>query len=482
MPPDQLSERSLARANVGGLRYDRRRVRAGVVHLGLGAFARAHVCAYLDDLIAGGRTDLGVYGVSLRHDDVRRALGPQDGLYTLGIIDGDVTEHRLIGAVRKVVHAPSDRAGVRAAMASPNTGIVTVTVTEKGYCWDAGARALDHDHPDLRHDVAAPEAPRSLAGHLLLAAADRRAQGSGGLTVLSLDNLASNGRTLRAVTLDLAAVVDPSLVSWIEDNVRFPCSVVDRIVPATDDVFRRQVAAAIGVEDAWPVRAERYVQWVVEGAWATSMPPLADVGVIAVDDVAPWEALKLRVLNALHTSAALLGLFTGRGTVDGVVADPGGPAFLHRVAGEITEVLTAPPGVDVDAYVETTLARFANSGLHHRCAQIAIDSSQKLPQRLLGTVRDRMARGLTIDALTDVLALWAWSTLGRDHQGLPRGVDDPLAATFATIATSHGDDARALVKALLALEPVFGDLAGSQPLEDLVSDRVAVLLGGRRLP
>ena len=217
--------------------FDRSTVRTGVVHLGLGAFARAHLAVYLDDLIALGHTDLGVCGVSLRHDDVPRALGPQDGLYTLAVIDGDATEHRVIGSVGELVHAPSERAVVRAALAAPTTTFVTVTVTEKGYCWAPATRRLDVEHPDVRHDIALPDEPRSLPGHLVLAASDRRNHGRE-LTVLSLDNLPSNGRTLQAVTLDLAAAIDPSLVPWITDHVRFPCSMVDRLVPATDDDVR----------------------------------------------------------------------------------------------------------------------------------------------------------------------------------------------------------------------------------------------------
>jgi fructuronate reductase len=356
---------------------------------------------------------------------------------------------------------------------------VTVTVTEKGYCWAPATRRLDVEHPDVRHDIARPNEPLSLPGHLVLAASDRRVHGRD-LTVLSLDNLPSNGRTLQAVTLDLAAAIDPSLVPWITDHVRFPCSMVDRLVPATDDDVRAGVAAATGVEDAWPVRAERFSQWVVERDWAGPMPPLADVGVIVVDDVAPWELLKLRVLNGLHTSAAHLGLFHGFETVDRVVADPASRALLTRVAAEVTEVLVPPIGGDTAAYVATTMGRFANAGLGHRCAQIATDTSQKLPQRLLDTVRIRLDRDLPVDAIADVLALWAWSTLGRDHRGAPRQVQDPFAPTFAELAERHADDSDALAAALLSLEPIFGDLAGHAGLTTLVAARLRPLMAGRR--
>ena len=215
------------------------------------------------------------------------------------------------------------------------------------------------------------------------------------------------------------------------------------------------------------MRAEPFSQWVIERGWATPMPALADVGVQVVDAVAPWEALKLRVLNALHTAAALYGLRHGHATVDAVVADPGGRGLLERLAVEIAEVLTAPAGTYVDAYVATTLERFGNSGLGHRCDQIATDSSQKLPVRIVPTLRERLARDLPVDALVDVLALWAWSTRGR-------AVKDPLTDRFA----AAGDDPLALATALVGLPEVFGDLAGNPHLVAAVGHRLADVPGG----
>ena len=471
MPAPRLADVTVAQARAEVPAYDRTRVRPSVVHIGLGAFARAHLCVYLDDLLTRNTPELGVLGVSLRHHDVATALVSQDGLYTLAVIDGERVLHRIIGSVLDVLHAPTRPMEVRAALAAPGTSIVSATVTEKGYCWDPASHRLDADHPDVRHDTAGPATPRSLAGHLVRAAADRRASGTGGFTALSLDNLPSNGTTLRTVTLDLASLVDPTLVEWIEDNIAFPCSMVDRIVPATDDALRAEVATAIGVDDRWPVRAEPFSQWVIERAWAGPLPPLESVGVTLVDDVTPWETLKLRVLNALHTSAAHFGLFAGLDTVDQVVADPAGRALLTRVAADICAVLVPPTGVDPQAYVTTTLHRFANAGLGHRCAQIATDTSQKLPQRLLDTVRARRAAGLDAGAIAEVLALWAWSTRHPVH--------DPLAPTFAAIAARHGDDPAALVAALVALTPIFGDLAGDIQLGAAVTARLQALSGRR---
>ena len=475
----RLSDSTVTTADAEPPDYDRGEMRCGIVHLGLGAFSRAHLAVYADDLLAAGHEGLGIIGVSLRNDDVPNALASQDGLYTLGVVDGRKTTHRVIGSVRQALHAPSQGAAVREALASADTTIVSVTVTEKGYCIDPATRRLDRAHPDVRHDVDHPDTPRSVVGHLVLAARDRRATGAGDLTVLSLDNLSANGSTLRSVVSELAAVGDASLAEWIGEHLAFPNSMVDRMVPATDDNFREAVDSAIGVHDAWPVRAEPYSQWVVERRWASPMPPFGDVGVQVVDDVGPWEMLKLRVLNSLHTAAAHYGLRHGFATIDLVVADPGGRDLLDRVAAEIAEVLVGPPGADVDEYIATTLERFANSGLGHRCDQVATDTSQKLPQRLPGTIRERLERGLAVDALADVLALWAWSTLGVDHRGEPRTVADPLATTYARIASDCTTDGRvdtsALATALIGL-PIFGDLAGDPVLVGPVAARLPALL------
>jgi fructuronate reductase len=404
---------------------------ATIVHLGLGAFARGHLAVYADDL------GLSITGVSLRHDDVRRALEPNGFVYQLDVVDGDEVHSRTIRSVLDVLHAPSQRAQVGAALAAPTTTIISATVTENGYCTDPATRRLDLAHPDIVHDLAHPSEPVTMPGHLVLAMADRRAAGAPPPTVLSLDNLPANGQILRAVVLELASQTDPSLAPWIDTHVAFPCSMVDRIVPALTDPTGRTV------------RAEPYSQWVVERRWSSPRPPLEDVGVTIVDDVAPWETLKLRILNGMHTAAAHFGLRHGLATVDQVVANPEGRRLLQRVAAETAEVLEPPPGVDVAAYITTTLGRFANTALGHRCEQIATDTSQKLPQRLLATVRLRLDRGLPVDAIAEVLALWAWCTVHHP-------VRDPMAPRLAEIA---GDATE-----LLRLEPIFGDLAGNPVL------------------
>jgi fructuronate reductase len=467
----------MAGARADQPRYDRSTVTPGIVHLGLGAFSRAHLCVYVDELLARGQHHLGVVGVSLRNDDVPNALAPQDGLYTLAVIAGGHLEPRVVGSVIDVLHAPTRSAHLRTLLAAPTTTLVTVTVTEKGYCWLPAARSLDPDHPDVVHDRSHPDAPRSLPGHLVRMAADRRESGRNGITVLSLDNLPSNGRTLRSVVRAFADLVDPTLTDWIDEHLRFPCSMVDRIVPATDERLRSAILTATGLDDASPVRAEPYSQWVVERDWAATPPDLEAVGVTLVDDVEPWERLKLRVVNGLHTCAAHVGLFHGIDTIDAVVAHPAGHTLLERVAAEVTEVLDVPAEFDLGAYVDTTFERFANTGLAHRCAQIATDTSQKLPQRLLDTLRLRLARGLGSPAILDTLALWAWSTLGVDHLGRTRAVHDPLGERFAAIAAAHAHEPVGVAAALFDIESIFGDLTANPTLVLAVGERLRSLLG-----
>ena len=460
MPVPRLTDATRSLTSARTPSYDRAALRTGVVHLGLGAFARAHLAVYLDDLIAAGHHDVGMLGVSMRHTDVAAALEPQDDLYTLGVIDGDSIASRIVGSVLGVLHAPTQPQAVRRALAAHDLRMISLTITEKGYCTDPATRRLDLAHPDVVHDLLHPEAPRSAPGQLLLAARDRRATGAPPITVLSLDNMPANGRVLRSVMDEMASAVDPSLSEWVASHMYFPCSMVDRMVPATDEEFRACIVALTGLDDAWPVKAEPYSQWVIERDWASTMPPLAQVGVTLVDDVAPWETVKLRVLNGLHTAAAHFGLRHGLATVDEVARDPDGRAFLDRLAAEIVEVLVPPSGLDVDEYVRATFARFTNAGLRHQCAQIATDTSQKIPQRLLGTLRERLARDLPIDALAETLALWVVAT---------PAAKDPLATLFAEIAQRVGSDPVALAAELLSVDRIFGDLAGDPRVRTAVT-------------
>jgi fructuronate reductase len=410
-------------------RYDRARIGIGVVHLGIGAFHRAHQAVYLDDLVASGRHDCGVLGISLRHADVRDSLAPQDGLYTLIERAPKGSRYRTVGAVREVLVAPENPDAVLRRLADPATRLVTLTVTEKGYCLDA-VRRLDANHADIRHDLATPEAPRSAIGFLVAALRRIRRAGAAPPTLLSCDNLPSNGAVLRRALVDFAALAGDDIAGWIEDSVATPCSMVDRIVPATTEADRAEVARIIGLRDEAAVVAEPFRQWVIEDTCGEGMPPLGRVGAEIVARVEPFERLKLRLLNGPHSSIAYLSQLAGIELVSEAVSLAPIAGFIRGlIEEEIAPTLRQDfPPERLAAYGRTVLERFANPAIRHRTVQIAMDGSQKLPQRLLGTIADRVREGAPVERLTLAVAAWLRFLGGANDRGAPVEISDPRAA------------------------------------------------------
>jgi len=444
--------------------YDVAATRVGVVHLGVGAFHRAHQAVYLDDRLDAGETGWGVLGASLRSGDTRDALGPQDGFYAVMVRSGDGTRARVVGALRGLVVAPEAPEALLRAMTDPAVRIVSLTVTEKGYCHDPATGALREDHPDIRRDLGTPRAPVSAPGYLVEALRRRREAGTPPFTVLTCDNLPANGRTVRRVISDYAALVDPDLGAWVAGEVACPATMVDRIVPATTDAERAAAREALGVEDAWPVVAEPFTQWVVEDRFPLGRPRLEEAGAQLVADVAPYELMKLRLLNGSHSTLAYLGYLAGYETVSDVMADP---AFARLVAGlmadEVAPTLAAPAGADLPGYQRSLLERFRNPALRHRTWQIAMDGSQKLPQRLLGTIRDRLGAGAPFDRLALGVAAWMRYVAGVDEAGRPIDVRDPLRDRLRALADAAGSDAARLAPALMGVREIFGDDLPADP-------------------
>jgi len=441
------------------LAYDRDATTIGTVHVGPGAFFRAHQAAYVDDLLARDPR-WAISAVALKTAGVRDALAPQDGLYTLVEL-GETTRFRTIGAIRELLVAGEDRDRVADRLASPDTRLVTLTVTEKGYCLAADG-SLDLDHPDIRHDLAAPERPVSVIGWLVEGLARRLAAGLPPFLTLSCDNLPSNGRKLKAAVVRLARVRDPALAGWIAAGARFPCSMVDSITPATDDALRARVRAETGVEDAWPIQRETFTQWVIEDDLGPDAPDLASVGVTLTDDVEAWERAKLRLLNGAHSTLAYAGLLRGHGTVREAMADSALAGMVGAMMREdIAPSLAAPAGMDVPAYIDALLTRFSNPAIDHRLSQIAWDGSQKLPIRILGTISDALASGRPVGRLVVGVAAWMLIVERQATSGV--AVVDPLAEQLAQVGRTGGVDA------FLALSAMFppalaGDPAFAGPL------------------
>ncbi|HWI85939.1 MAG TPA: mannitol dehydrogenase family protein [Sphingomonas sp.] len=438
---------AVARSN-----YDRRAVRTGIVHLGLGAFHKAHQAMVYEAVLNAGDLRWGTLGASLRSPGARDQLAPQDNLYTITTREGSASNVRLVGGSRGVLVAPEDPPALVAAMAAPDAHLVTLTITEKGYKLDPATGAPIAADPDLAADLASLDRPRTAPGFIVAALARRRSAGIGPFTAISCDNVPHNGVRLQAAVLSLAAHHDPALRDWIEARGAFPQTMVDRIVPAAEEADIAALAERIGVVDRAMVKTEAFTQWVIEDRFAGERPDLAAFGVQLADAVAPWEDAKLRLLNGAHSGLAYLGALAGIEFVHQLVAIPAGRAFVEALWDEAEGTLSPPPGLDVAAYRRALMARLANSALNHRTRQIAMDGSQKLPQRLLATIAARLDRDLPVDTLALGVAAWMRWQEGRDDRGTPHVVDDPLAARTAGPASLPTADA---VASMLAIDPIF---------------------------
>ena len=425
---------------------------------------------------------------AVHHVDVERAplpgaLAPQEGLYTVAVRDADEAGEprqrlQVIGNLIGQLVAPEDPGAVLAAIAAPATRIVSLTITEKGYAHDPASGRLREDHPDIVHDLQHADTPRSAVGFIVRGLALRHERGLSPVSLMSLDNLPHNGRTLQGLVLAFAHRVDAGLAQWIAEACAFPGSMVDRIVPATTDADRARVAVALGCEDAWPVPAEPYLDWVVEDRFVAGRPDWHLAGARCVADATPWEQLKLRAVNGSHSAIAYLGAMAGWKTVDEAIAQPEMRAFIQTLlAEEVRSTLPPLPSLDFDRYVQGLLARFANPALAHRLQQIAMDGSQKLPQRLLAAIELRLAAGRPIACLALAVAAWLHYLRGIDEWGRPYAIDDPQADVLAAAreAAEREPTLRDRVAAFTHLAPVFGGLAGHATLVDALTKALASL-------
>jgi len=418
-------------ASVQAPGYDRSAQAAGIVHIGIGAFHRAHQAVYTDDAMAAGDRDWGIVGVSLRSGDVAAQLNPQDGLYTVSARGAQGSKLRLIGAVQQVLVASENPQAVIDAIAAPTTHIVSFTVTEKGYLRE----------PDGKLDLAAAQAPSSLYRFVGAGLAARKASGLPGITLLSCDNLAGNGAALKALMRRYLAAGHADLLDWFDATCRCPSTMIDRIVPATTEADRAAVEAVLGARDEGAVVTEGFSQWVIEDDFAGPRPRWENVGAELVADVAPYETAKLRMLNGAHSALAYIGIGRGYDYVHQAISDPEIRPIIERLMlSEAAPTIDAAPGQDLTAYADALLDRFANPALNHRLIQIAMDGSQKIPQRWLETLAWHQARGARCLSLEAAITAWV-AFLRGDHP-----IDDPLAEKLRE--TAMGAD---------AIERLFGD-------------------------
>jgi fructuronate reductase len=392
--------------NVRRPSFDPARLKCGIVHLGIGAFHRAHQAVFTEDAIEkqGGAKDnsWGIIGASLQRADVPDALAAQDGLYTVESL-GAQANYRVMGVIREALFAPRDRERLLQALIAPSTHAVTLTLSEKGYCLAADG-TLDFSHTDIAADLAALEMPNSAIGWLSLALSERRRTGAGPLTILSCDNLQSNGEKLAHAVAAFSERTRQGLASWIAVNTAFPLTLVDCIVPASDDAHRARVRNALGLEDQASVQREDFAQWVIQDHFAGPLPAWGAVGAEIVPDVAGYQRLKLHILNTAHSALAYLGLPRGHTHVRQAITDPELLQLLDAMMAE--EVAPALAPLDVASYWHKTKARFANPMIDHRLAQIAEDGSLKLPQRLFPLIEINAKTGGQITRMAKVIRAW----------------------------------------------------------------------------
>lgn len=459
--------------------YDRTALQPGMAHLGVGAFHRCHQAEYTDDLLALQFDRWGIVGINIRPPHLAGTLGQQGGLYTRLIRENSHVEARVIGSIVEVVDSQESAAPALDALASPGIELVTMTVTEKGYCHIPSSGALDLDHPDIVHDLANPQAPRSVPGILARALELRRTTHGQPLTLLSCDNIPTNGIILENVVRTFAERRGNGLAGWIAANAAFPSAMVDRIAPAVTSDDLDSVEQWFGYRDGAVAVGEPFRQWVIEKKFAGRMPRWDLVGATFVEDVTPFEHLKMRVLNGAQTTLATLGVLAGLEHTSDAIADPLLSAFVSRMLVEETLPTLMPvPGMDPSAYVGQSLGRLRNTAIRHRNHQVATDGSQKIVQRLLNPIRDRLRQGGSIGLLSVPVAGWmAYLIQASARFGKRWPVSDPYAGKVATIADATGHDAPALASAILAIDTIFDPgLAANEIFRGAVTSALGELL------
>jgi mannitol 2-dehydrogenase len=462
-------------AGIPGPRYDRREVAHSIVHIGVGGFFRAHQAVYLDRLLhLPGNEEWGYVGVGLLPFDaaIRDAMLAQDCLYTVIERSAQGDAPRVIGALLDFLYAPDNPEAVLEKMAAPGTRIVALTITEGGYYVNQGDGSFDAAHPDIVHDLAHPHAPRCSFGYLAEALNRRRARGLAPFTIQSCDNLQHNGDVARAMLLAFIQLRDPGLADWLAQHGAFPNSMVDRITPATTDEHRLLLREKFGLLDQWPVMTEPFMQWVIEDRFPGGRPAWEKVGAQITDDVAPYEKMKLRLLNAGHQAICYLGMLLGYTYAHQALADAGIRQLLVRMMDdEVTVLLAAPAGIDLEQYKRTLVERFANPAIRDQLSRIGTEGSARIPKFVLPSVREQLARGGPIALLSFTVACWLRYLNGKADDGAAMPLNDPYAGKLREHALRGGADA----SVLLSLRELFGDLADQPRFVAAVSDALARL-------
>lgn len=445
--------------------------RPGILHFGVGAFHRAHQAVITEGALAAAGGDWAIVGVAPRSPHVVGALAEQDHLYSVTSLDADGGQTRVVGSIAGVRHAPSDPMAVVALLADPAIRVVTLTVTEKAYLLDPATGRLREDDA-LTADLTTGRPPDTVPGLLVRGLLARACADAGPIALVCCDNLPANGTRLEGLVTDALQLPGvpggAATLDWVCRNVTFPSTMVDRIVPASTPETIARAATNLGVQDTVAVAAEPFLQWVIEDRFPGGRPAWDAAGATMTGDAAPWERLKLRALNGVHSALAYLGALAGAETIAEALTLPGMVNLLRRfIAEDIAESFTPPAGASVTEYGESVLARFANPALGHRTMQVAMDGTQKLPQRVLHTIRDRRKAGASARWACLVVAAWMRFVQGTSDDGRSLALDDPLAEDVRAAVAPAGGDPDRVVRGLLCLDSVFPtELAGDEVVVD----------------
>lgn len=438
-------------------RYDRQQLKTRIVHFGFGAFHRAHQALLTDRVLNAQDGDWGICEISLfSGDTLMRQLRKQDHLYTVLEKGADGNQAIIVGAVNECLNAKLDSlAAIIEKFCEPQVAIVSLTITEKGYCIDPATGALDLTNPRIIHDLQSPDEPHSAPGILVEALSRRQARGLTPFSVLSCDNIPDNGHVVKNAVLGMAEKRSPALASWIREHVSFPATMVDRIVPAATEDSLAEITRELGVTDPCAISCEPFIQWVIEDHFVAGRPAWEAAGVQMVSDVRPWEEMKLRMLNGSHSFLAYLGYLSGFQHINECMQDSAFREAAYRLMMDEQAPTLTITDVDFTGYAQSLIERFANPALKHKTWQIAMDGSQKLPQRMLAGIRLHLTRESAWPLLALGVAGWMRYVSGVDDAGVTIDVRDPLSDKIRAIAAASDEDQR--VAALLTLQEVFGN-------------------------
>lgn len=454
--------------------YDRSKVKTGIVHIGPGAFFRGHIALYIDDLLRQGDTRWGITAVSLKSSAVRDTLKAQDNLYT--VVEQKPTGHsaRIVGSIKEVLVAKEEPALVLERMTDPNVKLVTLTVTQSGYYYDPKTKQLDFDHPDIQESLDTSTDALATVGWIVAALERRKEAGIEPFTVMSCDNIPGNGNVLRNVVLAYAGRQSQELMEWIAQNVSFPNTMVDRIVPKLQQQQRDYLEERFGVNDAWPIYTERFRQWVVENEFSGDVPDFSAAGVLVAEDVYPYELMKIRLLNGIHLAMGVIGYLSGYEYSHEAISDPAIRSFVGRFFDEVKADLPPVPGVNLDQYTDALIERLMNPYMKDELTRLARNGSQKVPTRLIDPIREAIAHNENYDDIAFALAAWIIYLRGVDGKGNAFDISDEEA--FRTGLHDLSLDCNGRVCPILSVSGIFGyDLPANSDFSSKVMESLSLI-------